>query len=234
MTKIRPGLIQIAGIIDNTEAQMLVDAGVTYLGFPLRLGYHKEDISEEDAGKIIRSLKPPHYGVLITYLRKAEDVLKLCKKVGTRHVQLHGEISPDEMAHLRKRDQTLFVIKSLIVKDNNLPELEGQLMADSPDVDAFITDTYDPETGACGATGKTHKWDISKYLVSVSPKPVILAGGLRPDNVRQAILSVHPAGVDVHTGVESSDGKKDPHLVLKFVSEAREAFAMINHNKQLQ
>jgi phosphoribosylanthranilate isomerase len=226
--KIPSGLIQIAGIIDNTEAQMLVDAGVSYLGFPLRLGYHKEDISEEDAGKIIRSLKPPHHGVLITYLQRAEDILKLCDKIGTRHVQLHGDVSPDEIAHLRKRDNTLFVIKSLIVKDSNLSELEGQLMAYSPDVDAFITDTYDQETGACGATGKTHNWDVSKRLSSVSPKPVILAGGLRPDNIRQAILSVHPAGVDVHTGVESSDGRKDQYLLRRFVSEAREAFAMIN------
>jgi phosphoribosylanthranilate isomerase len=228
LSKIRSGLIQIAGIIDNTEAQMLVNAGVHYLGFPLRLAFHKEDIPEEEVGKIIRSLKPPHHGIVITYLQKAEDILKLCDKVSARHVQLHGDISPNEMAHLRKRDDTLFVIKSLIVKNNNLSELKIQLTTYSPYVDAFITDTYDPETGACGATGKTHNWDISTQLVSVSPKPVILAGGLRPDNVRNAILSVKPAGVDAHTGVESSNGRKDPHLVRKFIAEARDAFVMIN------
>ena len=76
------GLIQVAGIIDGTEAQMLVNTGVQYLGFPLRLAFHKEDISEEEAFKIIRSLKPPHHGVVITYLQKAEDILKLCNTVG--------------------------------------------------------------------------------------------------------------------------------------------------------
>lgn len=230
MSRILSGLIQVAGIIDNAEAQMLVDAGVTYLGFPLRLGYHKEDISEEEAGKIIRSLKPPHYGVLITYLQTAEDILKLCNKIGTRHVQLHGEITTHELANLKELDPALFIIKSLIVKNNNHSELKDQQISNSPYVDAFITDTYDPITGACGATGKTHDWNVSKYLVSISSKPIILAGGLRSDNVRNAILSIHPAGVDVHTGVESPDGRKNPHLVRKFVSEAREAFAIINHS----
>lgn len=221
-------LIQVAGIIDSAEAQMLVNAGVHYLGFPLRLAFHKEDISEEEAVKIIRSLKPPHHGVVITYLQKAEDILKLCNTVGACHVQLHGDVSPDELATLKKRDWSPFVIKSLIVRNNNLSELEVQLTTYSHYVDAFITDTYDPETGACGATGKIHNWDISKRLVSISPKPVILAGGLRPDNVRQAILAVHPAGVDVHTGVESPDGRKDPTLVRKFITEARDAFVMVS------
>ncbi len=89
-----------------------------------------------------------------------------------------------------------------------------------------------PETGACGATGKTHNWDISRRLVPFSPKPVILAGGLNPDNVREAIQYIRPAGVDVHTGVESSNGRKAPHLVRKFVAEARDAFAKVNNSEK--
>ncbi|OHB40872.1 MAG: N-(5'-phosphoribosyl)anthranilate isomerase [Planctomycetes bacterium GWB2_41_19] len=226
------GLIQVAGIIDSAEARMLVESGVTHLGFPLRLTVHKEDISEEETGKIIRSLKPPHYGVVITYLKKAEDILNFCHQLGARIVQLHGDVSPDELATLRKVDSGLYIIKSLIVKDNNLSELEAQLSDYCPHADAFITDTYDPETGACGATGKTHNWDISRRLVSISPKPVILAGGLHPDNVREAIQYVRPAGVDVHTGVESSNGRKDTHLVRKFVAEAMDAFEKVNRSEK--
>ncbi|HHT9138902.1 MAG TPA: phosphoribosylanthranilate isomerase [Candidatus Wunengus sp. YC60] len=221
-------LIQVAGIIDDAEARMLVVSGVDYLGFPLRLPVHKEDISEEKAGMIIRSLKPPHYSVLITYLKMAKEIFAFCHQLGARMVQLHGDVSPDELANLRKLDSGLFIIKSLIVKDNNLSELESQLSDHCPYADAFITDTYDPETGACGATGKMHNWDISRRLVSISPKPVILAGGLCPDNVREAIQYVRPAGVDVHTGVESPDGRKDPYLVRKFVGEARNAFTKMN------
>jgi phosphoribosylanthranilate isomerase len=225
------GLIQVAGIIDSAEAQTLIEAGVTHLGFPLRLAFHKEDISEEEAGKIIRSLKPPHYGVLITYLKRAKEIFAFCHQLGARMVQLHGDVSPDELSNLRKLDSGLYIIKSLIVKDNNLSELEVQLSSFCPYIDAFITDTYDPETGACGATGKTHNWDVSRRLVSISPKPVILAGGLNPDNVREAIQYVRPAGVDAHTGVESSNGRKDPHLVCKFIAEAVDAFEKVNRSE---
>ncbi len=138
------GLIQVAGIIDSAEARMLVESGVTHLGFPLRLTVHKEDISEEEAGKIIRSLRPPHYGVVITYLKRADDIMNFCHQLGARMVQLHGDVSSDELANLRKLDSKLFIIKSLILKDNNLSELEVQLSSFCPYIDAFITDTYDP------------------------------------------------------------------------------------------
>ena len=88
-------------------------------------------------------------------------------------------------------------------------------------MDGFITDTYAPETGASGATGRTHDWAVSRRLVQLSPKPVILAGGLTPANVRQAIATVGPAGVDVHTGVEDASGRKDRGKVLAFVAAAR-------------
>ena len=91
-------------------------------------------------------------------------------------------------------------------------------------LDAFITDTYDPETGRSGATGKVHDWSVSLELVKCSLKPVILAGGLGPDNVAAAIRQVGPAGVDSHTGVEGADGRKDPGLVRAFVDNARNAF----------
>jgi len=95
----------------------------------------------------------------------------------------------------------------------------------SPVCDAFITDTFDPSTGASGATGRVHDWRVSAELVRSCLRPVILAGGLNPANVREAILSVCPAAVDVHTGVETSDGSKDPELVRAFVRAARVGFA---------
>ena len=72
---------------------------------------------------------------------------------------------------------------------------------------------------------KTHDWDISRKIVEISPVPVILAGGLSADNVRAAIAAVHPAGVDVHTGIETEDGRKSPELSRRFVGEACAAFA---------
>lgn len=221
------GIIQIAGIKDFAEAQMLVEAGIDYLGFPLRLDVHQEDISEEEAARIIPSLRPPTYGVLITYLDKATEIVESCTKLGTKIVQLHGKIEIEELAKVKILEPRVFIIKSLIVRENNLVELKAELERFSPLVDAFITDTYDPSTGATGATGKTHGWSISKHLVKLSAKPVILAGGLTPENVAQAIQFVHPAGVDSHTGVEGPDGRKDKDKVIRFVTEAKKAFRKV-------
>ena len=106
-------------------------------------------------------------------------------------------------------------------------ELEAEVTAFAPHVDGFITDTFDPATGASGATGKTHDRAVSRRLVELSPRPVILAGGLTPENVGRAIRTVRPAGVDVHTGVEDRNGRKDPRRVRAFVAEAEEAFAAL-------
>ncbi|HOW96352.1 MAG TPA: phosphoribosylanthranilate isomerase [Kiritimatiellia bacterium] len=217
--------IQIAGVIDRAEAELLVRLGATHLGFPLRLPVHKEDLSEAAASEIIRRLPPTCPGVLITYLERADEVVEFCRQLGARHVQLHGGLAPDQAARLRERDPGLFVIKSLVVRPDNVGALVAQVRELDPFVDAYITDTFDPRTGASGATGKTHDWAVSVELVKLSARPVILAGGMRPGNVREAVRRVRPAGVDAHTGVEGPDGRKDGALVRRFIEEARLGFA---------
>ncbi len=221
-------LIQIAGVIDKEEAIMLMNAGVDYLGFPFRLPVHKEDLTEEEAVEVIKIIPPPHKAVLITYLDNADEIIKLCIKLNLSIVQLHGKISKEELEKTKLLRPGIEIIKSLVVAENNYPELERTVETLSTFVDAFITDTFDPATGAEGATGKTHDWSISRKLVEISLKPVIIAGGLNHTNVKQAILEIHPAGVDVHTGVESKDGRKNYDLVKRFVEESKEGFALIN------
>jgi len=122
----------------------------------------------------------------------------------------------------------LQVIKSLIVRANNCSSLENEILLYSEFVDYFITDTFDPDMGATGATGKTHNWEISRHLVKVSSKPVIAAGGLNAKNVYDAIKFIKPFGVDSHTGVENSNGRKSTDKINLFVSEAMRAFQEIN------
>ena len=219
------GIIQIAGVIDRDEADMLVSEGVDWIGFPLRLTVNREDISEEHAAEIIRSIAHPRRAVLITYLRTAEAVLALCRKIGATTVQLHGDTPLAEIVRLKTIASDLHVLKSLVVRSGNLEALKSIGRQYAAWTDGFITDTFDPDTGACGATGKTHDWSVSRKLVETSPRPVILAGGLTPENVRQAILQVRPDGVDAHTGVEGPDGRKDRAKIQRFVSEARAAFS---------
>jgi phosphoribosylanthranilate isomerase len=218
-------LIQIAGVRNLAEAEMLLREGVACLGFPLRLAVHKEDLSETDAAALIRRLPRGVDRVLITYLDTAAAVAEFATFLGVNAVQLHGEITVAEFADLRRRRPDLALIKSLVVRPGNLPELKSDAERFAPWADAFITDTFDPATGACGATGRTHDWSVSRELVRCSLRPVILAGGLTPENVADAIAAVRPAGVDVHTGVEDAGGAKDPAFVRKFMTEARRGFA---------
>lgn len=220
-------LIQVAGIIDLEEAELLINAGVDYLGFPLRLPVNKEDLSEEEAAKIIKTISPPAKGVLITYLDTAKEIVEFADKLGVKVVQLHGKISKSELIKTKELKPDLEIIKSLVIGEYSQDELLTIINEHSNWIDAYITDTFDPKTGASGATGKTHDWAISKKIIEISKKPVILAGGLNADNVREAILTVKPAGVDVHTGIENKSGRKDPELLTRFVQNAKKAFEEI-------
>ena len=219
------GLIHVAGIVDRAEAEMLIGCGVEYLGFPLVLDYHRSDLSVDEAAAVVAGLGVRAMFFPITYLTEARAIIDLCRRLDVAMVQLHGPISATDLKRLKDAWPQLRVIKSLIVRGDNLDALTGEVARYAPLVDAFITDTFDPATGACGATGKTHDWAVSRELVKISPKPVILAGGLNPDNVREATMRVRPDGVDVHTGIEGPDGRKRRALCERFLSEARAGFA---------
>lgn len=218
------GLIQVAGVIDAEEAGMLIECGVDMIGFPFRLDVHAEDLSEDAAAALIAAIGSRARPVLITYLAVADAVAALARALGVSDVQLHGDVPLNEVRNLRKTARGLRIIKSLVVRENGFDELIGVMRSFAPHVDGFITDTFDPETGACGATGRTHDWTISRALVLASPLPVMLAGGLTPTNVADAIATVRPAAVDAHTGLEGRDGRKDRRLVADFVAKARAAF----------
>jgi phosphoribosylanthranilate isomerase len=228
----RKSLIQIAGVLDQKEADLLVSLKVPFLGFPFELDYHSEDLSPEDSRRIILDLPKTTSAVLITYLKKAKHALDLADYLGTKLVQFHGEISIQELSLIREKRPRLKIIKSIIIGQQSLPQICSFINTYSSVVDAFITDTFDPETGASGATGKKHNWEISRTIVEYSPLPVILAGGLNTGNVREAILKVRPAGVDAHTGVENNDGRKDPDKVRSFIRESYAGFIIASKTYQ--
>ena len=209
---------------------MLLQAGVDWLGFPLRLELHREDLPAEEVSRIIASLGIGDRAVLITYLADALAIARLAAMLECRRVQLHGDITAGEVRRLKEADAGLYLIKALVVRPGNLDELIRMAGDYGPLVDAFITDTWDAQTGARGATGKTHDWEASRRIVESAIRPVILAGGLTPANVGRAIMQVRPAGVDSHTGVEAPEGAKDPALVRAFVEESRRAFALLKRN----
>jgi phosphoribosylanthranilate isomerase len=221
-------IIQIAGIKNLQEAEMLLDNRVDWLGYPLRLPVNKEDTTEKNARKIIAETKSQSKSVLITYLSEANEIIEFCRFLNANMVQLHGDISLKELEKLKAQAPGLKIIKSPVVGLLSENEIEKTIHYTASLVDYFITDTYNPKTGATGATGLTHDWKISKEIVKYSPKPVILAGGLNPDNIAEAIKVVQPFGVDAHTGVENELGDKDEILVFQFVKNASKAFAELS------
>jgi len=232
-------LIQAAGVKSLAEAQMLARCGVTHVGLPLRLPVHAPDVSEDEARNIVRGLGRAAQTVLITYIEDAREALALCRFLGVDGVQLHGPMPLPEVRRLREAAPALFVIKSLVVglvegtgdEAGDEASLLAQAQAHAPHVDAFLSDTFDPLSGASGATGKAHDWAVSRRLAQALAqqwaRPLILAGGLTPGNVARAIEAVRPAGVDAHTGLEDSAGNKDEALVRRFVAEARSALAAL-------
>lgn len=224
--KIKTPIIQVAGAHDGDEAALICRAGVNMIGFPQRLDFHRPDCSERAVAEIVSGLPAQVVPVVICYCSTARETDELMRITNTNAVQLHGDIALDEIARLRELRPDAYLIKSLVIgMHRSDAELAQMISAAGDYVDSFITDTFDPATGASGATGKTHDWSISASLVRHSPRPVILAGGLNADNVAQAIRAVRPAGVDVHTGVEGADGRKDPAMLRRFVENAVEAFA---------
>jgi phosphoribosylanthranilate isomerase len=218
--------IQAAGVRDAAEARMLARAGFTHLGFPLRLPVHAPDLTEAEAREVIRGLDPGVGTVLVTYLAEPEEILELGDYLGVGWVQLHGDLDPKAAAALRAARPGMGLIKSLVVgrgRDAGLPDLARKF---APHVDAFITDSFDPASGACGATGRTHDWAVSRMLARQCGRPLVLAGGLGPDNLEAAVAAVRPAGVDAHTGLEAPDGRKDPDRCRRFAALARVALAL--------
>ncbi|MBC7355620.1 MAG: phosphoribosylanthranilate isomerase [Desulfomicrobiaceae bacterium] len=218
------GVVQVAGVRSVAEARMLVGLGVDQVGIPLRLAYHQPDVTEAQAVPIAEALGRDR-AVLITYAADPHEIIELCQRLPVGWVQLHGNVTPQTIAAVRQA-VAVRVIKSYVV-GFAVEGISAFVERFAPVCDAFLTDTFDPRTGAMGATGRTHDWQVSRALVEASPLPVIVAGGLSPVNVAAAIALVRPAGVDAHTALEDDEGDKDPCLVRAFVREAKAAFARL-------
>ncbi len=224
-------VIQVAGVSDVDEALACFAAGADIVGIPLRLALHQQDLSEEGAASMVREVharNPALAFAVITYEDDAQAAATLCRHVGAQVLQLHAAMTAAAGQALRELLPETVLIKSLVIGNKGVDAVFAEMEAHATWADAFLTDTFDPITGALGATGRTHDWTVGRMLMEASPKPLMLAGGLRPGNVAQAIATVAPAGVDAHTGLEDAAKRKDWQRVTAFVAAARRAFAQLD------
>ncbi|AFM26425.1 phosphoribosylanthranilate isomerase [Desulfomonile tiedjei] len=220
-------IVQVAGVSTVEEALFCHECGVNSVGFTLELphGLH-DDLNVEKTKCIIRDLPSDLLPVIITYLNRADAAIELLCKTGGRAIQFHGEISDHEIQRFREHLPHVMSIGRITVNGDS--SLQHVPRFQSPLWDAIILDSLDPVTGRIGATGKTHDWRLSAEIVRIASVPVILAGGLSPENVREAVLTVRPHGVDVHTGVENPDGSRNFDKIRRFASQALTAFRDIS------
>ena len=198
--------VKICGITSVEDALTAVAAGADALGFV----FHEPSprhLFPEQAAAIIRALPPFVQAVGLFVNAPLDYVNATCELSRLDLVQLHGEESPDYCSQVARR-----VVKAFRVKDISSLEPMKQYR-----VAGYLLDAYSPS--AHGGTGLTFNWQTA--LLANQYGPIILAGGLSPDNIRQAVATVAPYAVDVSSGVEAAPGRKDPELVRAFIARAK-------------
>jgi len=216
----------VAGVSTLAEALFCKSVGVDAIGFTLGLpdGPH-EGLTPEKAGAIISQLPTGLLPVVITYLNSADAACELAAVTQAAAMQFHGGISDEELVVFRRSCPEVRTIGRVTVAGEE--SIEAAVSFEQPLWDAIILDSLDPRTGKKGATGLTHDWLLSARIVKAASVPVILAGGLNPDNVAEAIRKVQPHGVDAHTGLEDNNGTRSFDKISAFAKAAMEAFEKV-------
>jgi phosphoribosylanthranilate isomerase len=199
--------VKICGITSLGDARMAVESGADALGFVFAPS--PRQIPPDRARRIIKRLPPFVTPVGVFVDEELDKVLDVATHTGLRAVQLHGKETPGYVEDIMGR---FWVIKAIRIRTKkDLTEL-GKYKAH-----AFLLDSY--QRGRLGGTGKTFPWELAREARGLGT--IILAGGLNPENVQEAIHAVRPYAVDVSSGVESSLGKKDRQLVREFIQAAK-------------
>jgi phosphoribosylanthranilate isomerase len=200
-----PIKIKICGITNLKDAQAAVAAGADALGFVF---YEKSPryIERAVATRIIAQLPPFVLSVGVFVNHDQEAIRNLVDECGLAFAQLHGDESPIFCESLGRP-----VLRALRLHDRGsllaLAEYKGRV-----GVRGFVVDAYSHET--YGGTGQTVDWSLAREVAHAAP--ILLAGGLTPGNVQEAIQHVHPYGVDVSSGVEEHPGKKNHEKIRAF------------------
>ena len=204
------GTVKICGITNPEDAFAAVRYGADAVGFVF---YHKSPraVSPETAKAIISSLPPFITTVGVFVDEEIREMERIASYAGLDVIQLHGSEPPDKCNAGRK------VIKAVRVKH----PADIEILKQYRDISAFLLDTFSPS--ASGGTGETFNWEIAVEAKRFGR--IILAGGLNPGNVEEAIKLVRPYGVDVSSGVEGAvKGRKDHAKLKLFIERAGKAF----------
>ncbi|MBE6506754.1 MAG: phosphoribosylanthranilate isomerase [Methanocorpusculum parvum] len=203
---------KICGTGTRDDLEIAVTAGADAVGFIVGTTHTSEDsLSPAEARAMIRSLPPFVSGVVVTHLTDADDLVRIVEETGCSVLQIQDSVPVETLVLLREQFSYLFLIKAVHVLDESAVDTAKSF---EPYADAVLLDSRTADR--IGGTGITHDWSISAKVVEAVSKPVILAGGLRPENLAAAMSVVKPYAVDVHSGVKR-DGVRDFDRTRDFV-----------------
>lgn len=201
--------VKICGITSLPDALAAIESGVDGLGF-MFWEPSKRHVTIEQAAAIAAKLPPFVSKVGVFVDADEQTVRRAIETCGLDTVQLHGNETAEFCQRFRPGVK---VIKAFRIKDaSSLRQTQGY------DTDAWLLDSF--VSGWQGGTGQSFDWSVAREARDAGC-PIILAGGLRPDNVAEAIHEVWPFGVDVSSGVESAPGRKDAKKIKDFVEAVR-------------
>ncbi|MBN1554834.1 MAG: phosphoribosylanthranilate isomerase [Phycisphaerae bacterium] len=214
--------VKICGLTDPQQAVTVAQMGADAIGLNF-VPSSKRCITPERGAEIVSAVGDTTRTVGLFVDASAEEINTVAAKTGISRVQLHGRESPDIVADIHLPCWKVFHVAD----EHFVVEIHDWLIClpDGVEIEAVLLDTYRP--GLAGGTGETFNWNLvaqmrSEGLLGDLP-PLILAGGLTPENVAEAIRVVQPDMVDVAGGVESAPGVKDPRKVQAFLQAAKQS-----------
>ena len=209
--------VKICGIMQEKDVKAVIDSGADALGFVVASPASPRNLPLAKAQALMRTVPVFSTKVVVTTAEDVKTIFKVCSRLKPDALQLHTH-RPTQVRALRIKLQGTQLILTTSVRDASSLRAARAVSGYS---DAVIADT--PSSTGMGGTGKTHDWDLTALIRNaIHPHPLILAGGLTPDNVSRAISVVRPFAVDVSSGVEKRAGVKDHEKIREFVMNAKE------------
>ena len=220
--------VKICGITSIHDAQLAADAGADYIGVLVDVSVSERTRSAPQAAEI--ASESPIPTVILLYNRSTSDIQEIVSQVQPFAVQLLGQESPQQVEEL-KRDGTCEFWKSVYLpagspENVDIPAVQEEMQAYwDAGADFLLFDSVDMslEKPRYGGTGKTCDWNVAARLIAKSPLPVFFAGGIRPENIKAAIETIRPHGIDLCSGVEASKGIKDPSKLERLMAQVEQA-----------
>ena len=209
--------VKICGITREEDLAVAVAAGADAVGFLVGVPSSPRNLTLERAERLLRQVPIFVDSVVVMAPQNINGLVEICEGLKPTAIQIHGKKNFDA-SEIRERIKDTRLIKTIYVTKDALKET---VIEDLKTFDAVLLDSF--TKGQYGGTGRVHDWTLSRQIKeAVAPLPVILAGGLKPENVKEAILTVQPYAVDVASGVELRPAIKDHEKIRAFVENAKE------------